>query len=379
MAQQWLCLSAIVVSAPVVVLVCSMIHELGHVLAALSVGYRVRGVIVGRAGFDRDGSRTDFFASGKFFRFRWMSGGGATIFSPQQGWIWGWRGIVAYSGGIAMNFVALAFALPDGLGFARCGISRESCAATIGNGPLPARGMLAQPDLVAYVGAVFVLFCVANIVQGVGNLWPRVYVSGTVTDGRRILNLIRAQRLVEWIQVAEASAIVERPRAEVWKFVDDPANVHRYDETIARAYQKPGTPAGEGRIVVSELRPTVPGTQGQVVESEIIAFEPPRRVMLRISAHSSLRAEMLLRTAGPGATRLTQTVWIGAKPTLVPDQRQRMIDGFRGTSEKLGREVEAIRSLLEPEHRHDRLDEHTRMTQAIRVRRNTRARARRQS
>ncbi|OHV42059.1 MULTISPECIES: SRPBCC family protein [Pseudofrankia] len=371
MAQQWLSLVAIVASVPVVVLVSNVIHELGHALAALSVGYRVRGFVVG-------GTSADFTRSGRFLQFGRKFGKAAALISPRHGWISGWRGVVAYSGGIAMNFVALALALPDGLGFARCGLSSQSCAAEIGNGPLPATGVFAEQDLVAYVGAILVLFCGVNIFQAAANLWPRVLASGAVTDGKHVLSLVQARHLVEWIQVAESTVIVERPRAYVWEFLDNPENLPRYDPAVARAYRKPGTPAGVGRITVTERHPTVPGTEGLAQETEIIAFEPPRRTIVRSAGNHSLRAETLLRAFGPGATRLTRTVWLGAKPTLMPEQRRRMLDALSGTGDELNRENEAIRSVLEPERRDDRLGEQTRMTQMIRVRRNTRALARRQ-
>ncbi|ONH25768.1 SRPBCC family protein [Pseudofrankia asymbiotica] len=373
MAQQWLSLVAIVATVPLVVLVSNVIHELGHALAALSVGYRVRGFVVG-------GTGADFTRSGRFLQFGRKFGKATAIVSPRHGWISGRRGIVAYGGGIAMNFVAVALALPDGLGFARCGLTAQSCAAKFGNGPLPASGMLAEQDLVRYVGAISILFCGINIFQAATNLWPRVLASGAVTDAKHILNLVEARHLVEWIQVAESTVVVDRPRAQVWEFLDNPENTPRYDPTVIRAYRKPGTSAGVGRIIVTERRPSVPGAEGPAQEAEVIAFEPPRRVIVRSAGHQTLRAETLLRAFGPGATRLTRTVWLGAKPTLTPEQRKRMLDALSGIAAELNRDNEAIRRLLEPEHLDGRAGEQTRMTQAIRIRRNrnTRALARRQ-
>lgn len=371
MAQQWLSLVAIMASVPVVVLVSNVIHELGHALAALSVGYRVRGFVVG-------GTSADFRRSGRFLQFHRRFGRAAALISARHGWISGWRGAVAFGGGVAMNFVAITLALPDACGFTSCGLSSRSCAVTMGNGPLPATGAFAERDLVRYVGALLIVFCAVNIYQAATNLWPRVLPSGTVTDGKHIRNLIEARHLVEWVQVGESTVVVDRPRPYVWEFLDNPENVPRYDHTVARAHRKPGTPLGVGRITVAMRRPDLPGADGVGQEAETIVFEPPRRVIVRSAGNQTLRAETLLRAHGPAATRLTRTVWLGLKPTLTPEQRRRLLDASRRTDDDLRRENDAIRSVLDPGPRDDRAGE-TRMTQMIRVRRNTRALARRRT
>src|SRR6185369_13811807 len=133
-----------------------------------------------------------------------------------------------------------------------------------------------------------------NLVFLAANLVPRVQSSGAVSDGQHLLNLLRSRRLIEWIRASEASVVIERPRAEVWQFLDDPANITCYDETVERAYQKPGTPAGMGRVLVTHSRPAAPGASGEVGESETVTYDPPRRIMTRSLHNQSLRSETVL-------------------------------------------------------------------------------------
>jgi hypothetical protein len=78
---------------------------------------------------------------------------------------------------------------------------------------------------------------------------------------------------------------------------------------------------------------------------EIIAFDPPRRVMTRSVRHHSLRSESLLRNVGVNTTRLTRTVWLGMRP-LSPEQRERMYRDLADLGPQLARENDAIRRIL---------------------------------
>jgi hypothetical protein len=320
---QWLSLVAIVASLPVVVLVSNVLHELGHALAALAVGYRVRGFIVG-------GTSADFSRRGGFLQFGRKFGRAATLISPGSGWITGWRGIVTYGGGAAVNLLIVVVTAPASVGWEF------------------RHGVAVQPGAHTYLPVVTVFVFVVNLVFLVANLVPRVHSSGAVSDGRHLLNLIHSRRLVEWIKIGESSVVIDRPRAQVWHFLDDPRNVTSYDHTVERIYQKPGTPAGVGRILVAHLFPVPPSTAGDVVESETVAFDPPRRMMARGARNHSLRVETALRAVGPDSTRLTRTVWLGAKP-LAPEHRQRLLETLGEASSRLAQENERIRRMLVPD------------------------------
>ncbi|MBL7499976.1 hypothetical protein I6A84_04700 [Frankia sp. CNm7] len=314
MAQQWLSLVAIAASLPVVVQLSNVLHEVGHALAALAVGYRVRGFVV-------RGTSADFTRSGGFLQFGRRFGKAAAVIAPRRGWISGWRGMVAYAGGVVANALVVVLTAPaTGTWVRSHGVS---------------------PGVHTVVSVITVSFFCVNAFQVVANLVPRVLSTGAVSDGKHLLNLLHSRRLVEWIKVAESSTVVDCPRELLWQFLDNPDNTTRYDTTAERAYQKPGTPAFVGRIVVIQHRPTPSETAGAVYEKEIIEYEPPRRVMARSTKHHFLRGEILLRALGPGTTRLTQTVWIGTKP-LAPEQRQRLLDRLAEVGPRLSRENDAI-------------------------------------
>jgi len=320
---QWLSLVSIVASLPVVVLISNVLHEIGHAVAALVVGYRVRGFIIG-------GTTGDFARSGEFLQFGRKFGRAATLISPGSGWISGWRGLAAYGGGVAANLFIVVVTAPASLAW----IFRH--------------GVEVQPGVHTYLPVVNVLFFVVNLVFLAANLVPRVQSSGAVSDGQHLLNLLRSRRLIEWIRASEASVVIDRPRAQVWQFLDDPANITRYDETVERAYQKPGTPAGVGRVLVIHARPAMPGTSGDVSESETVTYDPPRRIMTRHVHNQSLRSETVLRAVGPDTTRLTRTVWLGAKP-LAPEQREKLLSTLGPIGPRLSRENERIRHALVPD------------------------------
>jgi hypothetical protein len=308
---------------PVVLLVSNVLHELGHGLAALAVGYRIRGFIVGGRG-------SDFARDGGFLQFGRKFGRAAAMITPGRGWISGWRGMVTYGGGPAVNLLIVAltahatfaFVFADGLGVAA--------------------GLATVYHLVA------AFFFLVNARSAVLNLVPRVSHDGEITDGKHLTNLVRQGRVVEWIKIAESSVDIDRPRRAVWEFLEDPMNITVYDLDVERAYTKPGTSPGVGRVTVTHMRPAAPGEAARVVEKEIVAYDPPRRVMERSVRHHSLRTETLLRTVGSGATRLTRTVWLGMKP-LAPEQRERMRSDLAEVGPRLAAENDRIRRQLAPE------------------------------
>lgn len=320
---QWLSLVAIVASLPVVVLISNVLHEIGHALAAIAVGYRVRGFVLG-------GTSADFSRTGGFLQVGRKFGRAATLISPGSGSIFGWRGMVTYGGGAAANLFIVVLTAPSSLAWEF------------------RHGIEVQPGAHTYVPVVTTFFFVVNLVFLVANLVPRVQSSGGVSDGQHLLNLLHSRRLIEWIKIGESSVVIDRPRAQVWNFLDDPRNLTGYDDAVERAYQKPGTPAGVGRVLIAHMLPVPPATVGEVIESEIVAFDPPRRVMARGARNHSLRMETALRAVGPETTRLTRTVWLGAKP-LAPEQRQRLLDTLGEVSPRLSRENDRIRRLLTPD------------------------------
>jgi len=305
------------------VLISNVLHEIGHALAALAVGYRVRGFVVG-------GTSADFSRDGGFLQFGRKFGRAATLISPGSGWITGWRGMATYGAGAAVNLFVVVVTAPASIGWEF------------------EHGVVVQPGAHTYLPVVTVFFFVVNLVFLVANLIPRVHSSGAVSDGQHLLNLLHSRRLIEWIKIGESSVVIDRPRAQVWHFLDDPRNVTSYDDTVEHVYHKPGTPAGVGRILVAHMVPVPPATVGDVVESETVAFDPPRRMMVRGTRNHSLRVETALRVVGPDSTRLTRTAWLGAKP-LAPEQRQRLLATLGEAGSRLSQENERIRRILTPD------------------------------
>ena len=323
MATQWLSLVAVACTLPVLVLVSNVLHELGHTVAALAVGYRVRGFILG-------GHSSDFDRAGGFLQLGRKFGRATVMISPRHGWVAGWRGVVTYGAGTGVNLLLVLLTAPSSLSF------------------VLAHGIRMRPGIHTVISLVTVFFCLVNARATVWNLTPRVFPSGAISDGKMLANLIHAGRLVEWVKVAESSVDIERPRTAVWDFLADPENIRRFDHEVEDAYAKPGTPPGVGRVTVIQSRPKAAGDVGRVQELETIAFDPPRRVMTRGVRHHSLRSESLLRTVGLDTTRLTRTVWLGMRP-LSPEQRERMHEDLAELGPQLAKENDAIRRILAPE------------------------------
>jgi hypothetical protein len=320
---QWLSLVAVGVSLPMVVLISNVVHEMGHALAATAVGYRVRGFIVG-------GTTADYARLGPFLQLGRKFGRAATLISPGSGWISGWRGIVTYAGGPAANLFIVLVTAPTSISW---GLRH---------------GILVQPAEHTYLPLMNLSFCVANVAFLVANLVPRVHPSGINSDGRYLVNLLHSRRLVEWVKVGESSIVIDQPRTRVWEFLDDPRNIALFDDSVEQVHQKPGTPAGVGRILIARPRSTSAGSGAEVVELETVACDPPRRVMARNTRNTAVRAETVLRAVGPDTTRLTRTVWLGVSP-LAPEQRQRLLETFQQVGPRLLRENERIRRILVPE------------------------------
>jgi hypothetical protein len=321
--SQWLSLVAVACSLPVVLLVSNVLHELGHTAAALAVGYRIRGFVLG-------GQSSDFDRDGGFLQLGRKFGRATVMITPRRGWIAGWRGVVTYGAGAAVNLLLVLITAPSSLSF------------------VLAHGIRLRPGIHTVISLVTVFFCLVNARAVVWSLVPRTFSSGTISDGKQLANLIRAGWLVEWVKVAESSVDIDRPRPAVWEFLDDPANIPRYDGDVERAFVRPGTPPGVGRVTIVESRPQAPGEPGRAREMEIIAFEPPRRVMSRSVRHHTLRSETLLRTVGVGTTRLTRTVWLGMRP-LAPEQRERMRRDLAQLGPRLVWENDTIRRILTPD------------------------------
>jgi hypothetical protein len=126
-ASQWLSLVAVACTLPLVVLVSNVLHELGHTAAALAVGYRIRGFILG-------GHSSDFDRAGGFLQLGRKFGRATVMISPRHGWIAGWRGVLTYGAGAAVNLFLVLVTAPSSLGFVlahgirmRPRVSRPGC------------------------------------------------------------------------------------------------------------------------------------------------------------------------------------------------------------------------------------------------------------
>ncbi|ADP80674.1 SRPBCC family protein [Pseudofrankia inefficax] len=316
-----------------------VLHEAGHALAALLVGYRVRGFVL-------FGSSAEFARPGRFIRFGRSFGRAATMVTPRRGRIRGWRGIVVYSGGVFVNLVLAVLSAPLSVSGLRCifrsGSSNGPCVAS--SPMLPSHLEEILPSHPALWLAVQILFFV-NLVAVFTNLVPRV-MPGSVSDGKHILDLLRNPSNTEWVVMAKGSVVIDRPRSEVWDFLYEPSNVTQYDDTIVTAYRKPGSPLGVGEIHVNHRRPVPPATEGRVDETEIYEFDPPSLFVFGAAGTGVIRTELRLHAVEPGVTRLSQVAWFGKYPAQSPRYEARVLAALEARrppiAEELTRNLEAI-------------------------------------
>jgi carbon monoxide dehydrogenase subunit G len=101
----------------------------------------------------------------------------------------------------------------------------------------------------------------------------------------------------------KASAVIERPAEEVWAFVADPMQEHRWAPVVREVRKNSDGPVGVGYVYDETIRLLGRGYQ---ITLEVTEYEPPRLMRVRITKGApgvASGARIVERTEG--GTRLT--------------------------------------------------------------------------
>jgi uncharacterized protein YndB with AHSA1/START domain len=148
------------------------------------------------------------------------------------------------------------------------------------------------------------------------------------------------------MQVVEAKAHSNAPRAAVWDLVADAEGWPRWGAWRSARIERQGTPPPGGlgaiKVITSEAR----GATGRPVVSreEITAFEPPARLGYKLLSGLPLRdydATIALADAPGGGTDITWRSQFDAKIPLTGAFFRRALQKFiQDTAERLARAAE---------------------------------------